>query len=74
MYDLHHIDILVLYKIGEERNIARHDQEASNSHGPSIRPLVTSTPVRMKPIRVRGRGRGRFDRQGRDHDGGQGRC
>ena len=50
VYDLHHIARLVLHKIGEEYRIAGYDQEASTSHGPSIRPLVSSTPVRMQPI------------------------
>ena len=70
MYDLHHIARLVLHHIGEELRIAVYDQEASTSHGPSIRPPVSSTPVRMQPIR--GRGRGRVDRQGRGRDGGRG--
>ena len=60
VYDLHHIAISVLHLIEEEHHIARHDQEASTSRGPSIRPLVSSTLVRMQPIR--GRGRGRVDR------------
>ena len=47
VYDLHHIVILVLHKIGEEHCIAGYDQEASTSHGPSIRPPVSSTPIRM---------------------------
>ena len=51
--------------------IAGHDQEASTSRGPSIRPPVSSTLVRMQ--RIRGRGRGRDDRQGRGQDGGRGR-
>ena len=63
VYDLHHIARSVLHQIGEEHRIARHDQEASTSRGPSIRPPVSSTQVRMQPIR--GRGRGRVDRRGR---------
>ena len=59
VYDLHHIARSVLHHIGEEHRIAGYDQEASTSHGPSIRPPVSSTPVRMQPIRGRGRGRGR---------------
>ena len=68
--DLHHIAKLVLHQIEEEHCIVVHDQEASTSHGPSIRPPVSSTPVRMQPIR--GRGRGRVDRRGRGRDGGRG--
>ena len=60
MCDLHHIARSVLHQIGEEHRIVVHDQEASTSHGPSIRPSVSSTLVRMQPIR--GRGRGRVDR------------
>ena len=55
VFDLHHIVILVLHRIREERSIAGHDQEASTSHGPSIRPPMSSTLVRMQPIRGRGR-------------------
>ena len=69
MYDLHHIAISVLHQIGEEHHITGHDQEASTSRGPSIRPPVSSTQVRMQPIR----GRGRVDRRSRDRDGGPGR-
>ena len=61
MYDLHHIARFVLHQIGDEHRIARHDQKESTSRGPSIRPLVASTPVRIQPIR--GRGRGRVDWQ-----------
>ena len=72
--DIHHIARSVLHQIGEEHRIADYDQEASTSHGPSIRPPVSSTPVRMQPIRGRGRGRGRgrVDHRGRGRDGGQG--
>ena len=70
VYDLHHIARLVLHQIGEEHRIVNYDQEASISHGPSIRPPVSSTPVRMQPIR--GRGRGRVDRRGRGRDSGRG--
>ena len=69
MYDLHHIATLVLHQIGEEHRFACYDQEASTSHGPSIRPPVSSTPVCMQP--VRGRGRGRVDRRGHGRDGGR---
>ena len=47
VYDLYHIARLVLHHIGEEHRIVGHDQEASTSHGPSIRPSVSSTLVRM---------------------------
>ena len=67
---LHHIARSVLHQIGEDHRIAGYNQEASTSHGPSIRPPVSSTPVRMQPIR--GRGRGRVDRRGCGRDGGQG--
>ena len=63
VYDLHHIVRSVLHQIREEHRIASYDQEASTSHGPSIRPPVSFTLVRMQPIR--GRGRGRVDREGR---------
>ena len=57
MYDIHHIVISVLCLIGEDQHIASQE-EASTSHGPSNRPLASSTTVRMQPIRGRGRGRG----------------
>ena len=60
VYDLHHIDRLVLHQIKEEHHISGYDQEASTSHRPSIRPLVSSILVRMQLIR--GRGRERVDR------------
>ena len=71
VYDLHHIARSMLHHIREEQLIAEHDQEASTSHGPSIRPPMSSTAVRMQPIR--GRGRGRVDRRGHGRDGGRGR-
>ena len=55
--DIHYIARLVLHRIGEGHRIAGYAQEASTSHGPSIRPPVSSTPSRMQPIRGRGRGR-----------------
>ena len=58
MYDIHHIVRSVLRLIGEDHHIATHDEEASTSHGPSIRPPVSFTTVRMQRIRGRGRGRG----------------
>ena len=74
--DIHHIARSVLHQIGEEHCIAGYDYEASTSHGPSIRPSVSSTPVRMQPIRGRGRGRGRgrerVYRRGRGRDGERG--
>ena len=62
MYDLHHIVRSVLHQIGEEHCITSYDHEASTSHGPFIRPPVSSTSVRMQPIR--GRGRERVDWRG----------
>ena len=64
----------MLRQIGEDHRIAKNAQEASTSHGPSIRPSVSSTPARMQPIRGRGRerGRGGVDRQGHARDGGPG--
>ena len=67
VYDLHHIARSVLHQIGEEYRTADYDQEASTSHGPFIRPPMSSTAVRMQPIR--GRGRGRVDCRGRGRDG-----
>ena len=63
VYDLHHITKSVLHQIEEEHHIVGYDQEASISHGPSIRPPVSSTPIHMQPIR--GRGKGRVDQRGR---------
>ena len=68
VYDLYHIARSVLHQIGEENRIVGYDQEASTARGPSIRPPVSSTPVRMLPIR----GRGRVDRRGHGRDGGRG--
>ena len=70
VYDLRHISRLVLHQIGEEYRMVDYNQEASTSHGPSIRPLVSSTSVGMQPIR--GRGRGRVNRPGHGRDGGRG--
>ena len=70
MYDLHHIARSVLHQIREEHRITGYIQKVSTSHGPSIRPAVSSTLVCMQPIR--GRGKGRVDRRGRGRDGGRG--
>ena len=72
--NIHHIARSVLHKIGEDHRIAGYAQEASTSHGPSIRPPVSSTLARMQLIRGRGRGRGRWgvDCRGRARDGGSG--
>ena len=63
----------MLHQIGEDHRIAGYTQEASTSHRPSIRPLMSITPSRMQPIRGRGRGReggrGGVDRRGRAGDG-----
>ena len=72
VYDLSHITISVLHQIEEEHLIAGQNKEASTSLGPSIRPPVSSTLVRMQPIP--GRGRRRVDRRGRGQDGGRGHC
>ena len=71
VYDLHHITRSVLHQIGEERSIVDYDQKASTSHGPSFRPPVSSTSVRMQSIR--GKGKGRVDRRGHGRDG-EGGC
>ena len=47
LYDVHHIVRLVLLLIGEDHCIAAKDEEASTSHGPSIKPHASSTAVRM---------------------------
>ena len=72
--DIHHIARSELHQIEEDHRIAGYAQEASISHGPSIRPLVSSTPARMQPIRGRGRGRerGGVDHRGCARDGGSG--
>ena len=51
----------VLHQIGQ-------DHEASTSRGPSIKPPMSSTLVRMQPIQ--GREGGRVDRRDRAQDGG----
>ena len=56
--DIHQIARSVLHQIGEERRITDYDQEASTSHGPSIRPPVSSTTVRISPFEVEGEGEG----------------
>ena len=58
VYNLHHIALSVLHQIGEEHRIASYDHEESTSHGPSIRPPVSSTAVRMQPFEVEGEGEG----------------
>ena len=50
LYDIHHIVRLVLRLIGEDQHIASQDEEASTSHGPSIRPPTSYTTVRMQLI------------------------
>ena len=70
--DIHHIARSVLHRIGEDHRIAGYAQEALTSHGPSIRPPVSSTLARMQPIRGRGRGRWGVDRRGCAQDGGPG--
>ena len=70
--DIHHLARLVLHQIREDHRIAGYAQEASTSHGPSIRPPVSSTPACMQPIRGRGRGGWRVDGRGPGRDGGPG--
>ena len=50
LYDIHHIATTVLCLIGEDHYIVTHDEEASTSHGPSIRPHASFTVVRMQKI------------------------
>ena len=50
VYDIHHIPRIVLRLIGEDHHIDAHDEEASTSYGPSIRPPISSIVVRMQPI------------------------
>ena len=45
--DIHHIARSVLRLIGEDQHIALQYEEASTSHGPSIRPPASSTAVKM---------------------------
>ena len=59
VHDIHHIATSVLRLIREEHRISAYNEEASTLYGPSIRPPMSSTIVRMKPIRGRGRGSGR---------------
>ena len=47
MYNIHHIARSVLRLTGLDQRIAAQDEEASTSHGPSIRPPMSSTTVRM---------------------------
>ena len=72
VYDLHHIARSMLYQNKEEHCIVGYDQEASTSHGPSIKPPVSSTPVRMQLIQGRGIRGGRVDRRGHGRDGERG--
>ena len=48
LYNIHHIARSVLQLIEEDHLIAAHDEKESTSHGPSIRPLASSTLVRMQ--------------------------
>ena len=70
VYDLHHIARSLLHQIREEHCIAGYDQEVSTSHGPSMKPQVSSTLVRMQ--HSQGKGRGRVDQRGLGRDGGRG--
>ena len=62
--DIHHIARSLLHRIGEDHRIVGYAQEASTSHGPSIRPPVSSTSACMQPIRGRGRGEGEGEGEG----------
>ena len=58
VYEINQIATSVLCLIGEEHCIYAHDEEASISYGPSIKPLMSSTTVRIHPIQGRGKGGG----------------
>ena len=66
LYNIHHITRSILRLIGKDHHIATHDEEASTSHWPSIRPLTSSIVVGMQLIqgRMRGRGGGQPSRAG----------
>ena len=70
LYDIHHIARLVLRLIVDDHHIAAHDEEASTSHGTSIKPPASSTTVRMQLIRGRERGGGRGCDQLSEQGGG----
>ena len=52
VYGLHHITRSMLHHIEEERSIVGYDKKESTSHGPSFRPLVSSTPIVCSPFEV----------------------
>ena len=56
VYDLHHIARSVLHQIGEEHRIVSYYQEASTSHGPSIRPPYHPLQYVCSPFDVKGEG------------------
>ena len=60
--DIHRIAIDILHAIGEDHRIHYVRQSPTSSY-PSMRPSVSTTTVRMQPIRGRGRDGGRVGRQ-----------
>ena len=50
VYDIHHIARLVLCLIGDDRHIDAHNEEASTSYEPSIKPPISSIVVRIQSI------------------------
>ena len=56
VYDILQIVTSVLLLIGEEHHISTHDEETYTLYGPSIRPLMSSTTVKMQHIQGLGRG------------------
>ena len=66
--DIHHIARSGLHQIREDHRITGYAQEASTSHGPLIRPPVSSTLARMQPIRGRGRERGKGRERERERE------
>ena len=56
--DIHHIARSVLHQIREDHLIARYAQEASTSHGPSIKPPWHPHQHVCSPFKVEGEGEG----------------
>ena len=67
LYNIYHIARSIIRLIREDHRFAAHNEEASTSYEPSIRPSTSSTRVRMQPILGQGKGRG--GRQGHDQPG-----
>ena len=72
LYNIHHIARSILRLIEEDHRIAAHDEKAYTSHGPSIRPPMSSITIKMQPIRGRERGRGGGQGCGQRGGGGPG--